>query len=256
MISGASRGIGAATAEELGGAGAHVVLLARSQGELKEVAGRIVAGGGKATAFAVDLADVDALVAACARIRTEVGEPDVLVNNAGVGRWLYTEETPHAEASMMFKLPFEAAFHLTREFLPAMLKRRSGHIVNVNSPASMMVWPGSAAYASSRWGLRGLSEALKQDLHGTGVGASQIIFGRVSSSYFVSNEGTMDRLPTVDKFIRVLKPEECAQVIQRAIRTGKREITYPFMLGFFRFLLWLMPGVVRWVVRKTGYRRK
>lgn len=255
VISGASRGIGAASALALAKEGAHVVLLARSQGELDAVVAKVGEAGGKATAFAVDLADLGALVAICAQVRQTVGEPDVLVNNAGVGRWLFTEETPHAEASTMFKLPFEAAFHLTREFLPGMLQRRSGHIVNVNSPASVLVWPGAAAYASARWGLRGFSEALKQDLQGTGVGVTHIVFGRVSSNYFEANPGALERLPGVDRWLPVITPEKCGKQIVRAVRTQKREITYPFMLGVFRVLHWLMPGMVKWVVRTTGHRR-
>jgi short-subunit dehydrogenase len=255
VVTGASRGIGAATARLLAAGGAHVILLARSAPELDQLAAEIAAAGGKATGYAVDLGDLQQTEAVCAQIMAQHGCPDVVVNNAGLGRWLFLEETPGPEAEMMAKLPYLAALHVTRLVLPGMLKRGSGHVVMVNSPASVMVWGGAAVYASSRWALRGLAEALKVDLRGTGVGISHVVLGEVTSNYWEANPGAQARLPRIAKLIPRLSTEQAGRYILKAIRSERRELTAPFMLWLFRRMLWVMPGVVKGLVRATSFRR-
>ncbi|HEX2898576.1 MAG TPA: SDR family NAD(P)-dependent oxidoreductase, partial [Bacteroidia bacterium] len=216
-MTGASRGIGAATAKALAAKGAHVLLLARSRIELEALVAEIAQNGGKADAYPVDLSDLRQIEACFAELMAKHARVDILVNNAGLGRWLFTEETPGDEAEMMLKLPFLAAFHMTRLVLPDMLKRKAGHIVNVNSPASVLVWGGAAAYASSRWALRGFSEALKVDLHGSGVGISNVVLGEVESNYWEANPGARERLPAIAKMIPRLTTEKAAHYILKAI---------------------------------------
>jgi short-subunit dehydrogenase len=93
------------------------------------------------------------------RVSRETGEPDILINNAGAGRWLAVMETSPEEARNMMELPCLAAFHVTRALLPAMVARRSGHIVNVTSPASFIAWPNAAGYIAARHALKGFSES-------------------------------------------------------------------------------------------------
>jgi uncharacterized protein len=255
VVTGASRGIGAACAQALAEAGAHVILLARSVPELAQLASQIIAAGGKADWYAVDLSDMLQTEQIFAEILQKHGCPDVLVNNAGLGRWLFTEETPGAEVEMMIRLPYLASFHATRLVLPAMLKRGSGHIVNVNSPASVMVWGGAAAYASSRWALRGFSETLKVDLHRTGVGISHVVLGEVESNYWEANPGARLRLPRIAKLIPRMSTAQAARQILKAIRSERKELTAPAMLWLFRRLLWLTPGITKWLVRSTSFRR-
>lgn len=256
IVTGASRGIGAATAKALAAKGAHVLLLARSRIELEALVAEIAQNGGKADAYPVDLSDLRQIEACFAELMAKHARVDILVNNAGLGRWLFTEETPGDEAEMMLKLPFLAAFHMTRLVLPDMLKRKAGHIVNVNSPASVLVWGGAAAYASSRWALRGFSEALKVDLHGSGVGISNVVLGEVESNYWEANPGARERLPAIAKMIPRLTTEKAAHYILKAIRSERKEMTAPFMLWLFRRMLWLAPGITKWVVRATSFRRK
>jgi uncharacterized protein len=255
VVTGASRGIGAATAQALAAAGAHVILLARSAAELEQVAIQIKSKGGKADWLEVDLSEFQKIEVVFAEILQKFGCPDILVNNAGLGRWLMTEETPGAEAETMAKLPYLAAFHATRLLLPGMLARKSGHIVNVNSPASVLVWGGAAAYASSRWALRGFSEALKVDLHKSGVGISHVVLGEVESNYWEANPGARQRLPSIAKMIPRMSTDDAARQILKAIRSERKELTSPFMLWFFRRMLWLTPGITKWLVRTTSYRR-
>ena len=109
LITGASGGIGAATARELAAAGAKVILLARTQSKLDAVADEIRTGGGVAHVYPCDLGDADAVNATAERIKAEVGVPDILINNAGAGRWLAVEETDPAEAVSMMSTPYFAS---------------------------------------------------------------------------------------------------------------------------------------------------
>jgi short-subunit dehydrogenase len=250
VVTGASRGIGAATAIALAEKGARVVLIARSQQDLEQVAAQIRAKGGEAHVFAGDLADAGATVMLAEAILQAHGAPDLLINNAGAGRWLFAEETPVGEEDIMIALPYLAAFRLCRVFLPGMLARRSGMILNVNSPVSVMAWSGATGYAASRWALRGLSEALKADLQGTGLRVCEVVLGETSSNYFEANPGAHERLPAIAKLLPVLTPAQAAEHILRAVRRNRRTMTAPFLLAVTRFFLWLTPGLVKAIVRK------
>ncbi len=161
LVTGASSGIGAATAKAIARRGGRVLLVARSKPALAQVAAEICANGGAAHVYPADVADpaeVDRLARA---IMDEVGTPDILINNAGAGRWLSVEETDPAEVAQMMAVPYFAAFYVTRAFLPAMLRRGSGHIVNLSSPICYLAWPGAAAYGAARWAMRGFTMHLR-----------------------------------------------------------------------------------------------
>jgi uncharacterized protein len=79
------------------------------------------------------------------RISTDVGTPDIIVNNAGAGQWKFVDEMRPEEAVQMMAVPYFAAFYITHAFLPGMLRRNTGHIVNVSSVGSRFVWPGATA---------------------------------------------------------------------------------------------------------------
>lgn len=253
VVTGASRGIGASTAVLLAEAGARVVLVARSEADLGQVVAQITASGGKAYAFAADLSDGAATSAVAQAILQAHGAPDLLVNNAGAGRWLFAEETLEGEEDGMIALPYLAAFRLCRAFLPGMLARRSGMILNVNSPVSVMAWSGATGYAASRWALRGLSEALKADLQGTGLRVCEVVLGETSSNYFEANPGAHARLPAIAKLLPVLTPAQAAAHIVKAVRQNRKTYTAPFLLALTRFFLWLTPGLVKAIVRRGDH---
>ena len=114
--------------------------------------------------YPIDLADAKAIEDTSARIAREVGIPDVLINNAGAGRWLPLLKTTAKEALAMIEVPYLAAFNLTRAFLPYMLARRSGTIACVTSPASYLVWPNANAYIAARQALKGFTDALRSEV--------------------------------------------------------------------------------------------
>jgi uncharacterized protein len=243
VVTGASSGIGAETAVALGQAGWKVVLMARGKQQLEAVAQRITDAKGTAFVEPCDASDHTAVQTVATRITAQHGTPDVVVNCAGAGRWLYAHETPPKEANDMFGAPFMAAWHTTHAFLPGMLARNSGHLIHVGSPVSRLVWPGCTAYAAARWALRGLNEALNADLAGTGVHSSHVVFGKVTSGYFANNPGTEEWLPRAAQIIPTLSPADCGQHILDVIYSPSKEPVFPFLLRVFylsdRLFPWL-----------------
>jgi short-subunit dehydrogenase len=157
----------------------------------------------------------------------------------------------------MMASPYFGAFYVTRAFLPEMLRRRRGQIVNLTSPAGFVAWPGATAYTVARWAMRGFSEALGADLHGTGVRVTLVTPGLVRSPYFAHNPGGEERLPGVTKLFRSLSPEEVAEAIVRAVRREPREVTLPASIRVILRLHRVLPGAVRWaLIRTSAWRAK
>ena len=198
VVSGASRGIGAAAARRFGAQGATVVVAARSQELLEKVADDVRAAGGDPRVYAVDLSNMDAAAAFCSAVLTAVGVPDLLVNNAGAGSWLSVEETTPAEAMEMMAVPYLAAFALDRGFVPAMVRAGRGRILHVTSPASFIAFSGATAYSAARAAVRSLNDSLHAELRGTGVSCCLVVAGLVDSTYFEHSRGR-DRVPKISR---------------------------------------------------------
>jgi short-subunit dehydrogenase len=241
VITGASSGIGEATAKALAAKGSHVLLLARNRDRLNKVAADIQASGGKAHAFAVDLANPAALAATAARLVAEHGSPHFLINNAGAGRWLPILETSADELAQMTALPYLAAFNLTRELLPGMLERRSGHIVNISSVAARLFWPGAVAYAAARAAMEGFTNALRADLYGSGLSVTLAMFGTVETPFWEHNPGSRERLPAQAASMKALSAEEVAKAIVGGIEKGARTVVKPKTFKFLFLLNGLFP---------------
>jgi short-subunit dehydrogenase len=253
LITGASSGVGAATAQAIARRGGRVLLVARTRSALEQVAAAITRAGGTARVYPADVADAaDVERMACA-VREEEGTPDILINNAGAGRFLFVEETDPAEAMHMMAAPYFAAFYVTRAFLPEMLRRGSGHIVNMSSPICYMAWPGATAYGAARWAVRGFSATLRADLHGTGIGVTLMTPGKVSSAYFANNPGSEERIPWIAGLYGTLTPEQVGAAIVRAVERERREVIVPFTLRLTVMLHNVLPGPIDWLLVKTGW---
>lgn len=178
-----------------------------------------------------------------------------LVNNAGVGVFRYVEETRPGEAVAMMAVPYFAAFYVTHAFMRAMLKRGSGHIVNVNSPMCRFIWPGATTYTASRFALRGFSEALAADLAGTGIGVTHFVAGKVASPYWENNPGSAERFPKIAAQIPAITPEAAAKALVGGIRRGAGLVVTPLPI---RLIFWqhaFFPWFTDWLMRATGYKR-
>ncbi len=171
LITGASRGIGEATARRLAAAGARVVLVARSADVLDALADELGAG---ATALPCDLGDPEAVRAAAAEIDARIGVPDVIVNNAGAFEVAPAHEQDPDRFDAVLRVNLGGPFRFLRAVLPGMRERKSGHVVTIGSVADRAIFPGNAAYAASKFGLRALHEVLRAELRGSGVRATLV----------------------------------------------------------------------------------
>jgi NADP-dependent 3-hydroxy acid dehydrogenase YdfG len=170
LVTGASSGIGLAVAGAFRTRAAWVGLVARDPGRLSDAVSKV---GGAALSRDVTSADQVEL------LRQDVagvigGAPDVIVNSAGSFLLAPFTETSPEDFDRQVDVNLRGPFLVTRAFLPAMLARGSGHVVNVSSIAGRLAFPGNAAYSASKFGLRGMHEVLAAELRGTGVRATLI----------------------------------------------------------------------------------
>ena len=253
LITGASSGVGADAARHLSARGYRVLLVARGAAALERVAESI---GASAAVEVCDASSGEAVAALAERVRRDYGVPDVIVNCAGAGQWKLIEDTACEEALAMMQVPYLAAFNMSHAFMREMLARRSGVIIHVNSPASIFPWPSCVGYAAARWALRGLHMSLRQDLAGTGVTSCHVVFGRVDSPYFDNNPGTAEKIPWISRTIRTLSTDECGRVIADLAEKPRPELLHPSMLRAQGWMYRLTPGLVLWLLRATGAKRR
>jgi short-subunit dehydrogenase len=256
LVTGASSGIGEATAKLYAAHGARLLLLARNPERLEGVAGAIKREGGEARAFPIDLANASAVAALAARLEREFGAPDILINNAGAGRWLPFLETTAEEALAMIEVPYLAAFNLTRALLPGMLARKSGAIACITSPASYLAWPNASAYTAARRALAGFAEVLRSELAGTGVTVTLVVLGTVESPYWEHNPGSRQHLPpTNPKLMPPMTSEAAAEAIFAGVEGHKRTVVKPAILRALFLLNALAPRLVARQLRRAAKQR-
>ena len=213
VVTGASRGIGLAIARALIGAGARVALVGRSQDALREHARAL---GKHALVVACDVRDPAAIENATDRVARELGEaPDILVNNAGAFELASIDQTDPAMFAVTVDTNLVAPFLLVRSFLPAMRARGRGHLVTIGSMADRTVFPGNAAYAASKHGVRALHEVLRLELRGTGIRASLVSPGPVDTALWDAIDP--DHRPGFTPRAHMLRPEAVADAVLFAV---------------------------------------
>jgi uncharacterized protein len=252
LVSGASSGIGEATAKRYGASGAHVLLLARNADRLDRVAESIRRDGGAATPYVIDLADADALAETGARIKREHGTPDTLINNAGAGRWLPLVDTTAKDALAMIEVPYLGAFNLTRAFLPEMIARRSGALAYITSPAAYLAWPKASAYIAARRAVAGLADSLRSELKARGISVTLVVLGAVETPYWQHNPGSRENMPQTDpRLVPVLTPEQAAEAIVDGAEAGKPLVVKPAIYRMLFVLNALFPRLVASRLRRA-----
>jgi len=181
LVTGGSRGIGAAIATALAGSGARVAVTGRSAADLERVRASIAAAGGQAHAIAGDVTSADDVDRIVRETLARLGPVDVLVNNAGLAESAALKRTDDGLWDRHIALNLTAPFRLCRALGPGMAERGWGRIVNVASVAGRKGFPYTAAYSASKAGLVGLSRALAAELGGRGVTVNAVCPGWVDT---------------------------------------------------------------------------
>jgi short-subunit dehydrogenase len=238
VITGGSAGIGARTAHAFGEQGCRVLVAARSEDRLRAVADRMV--GDHIVADFTDPDDVDSFVARCL---DRLGHIDVFVNNAGVETSTSFAATNREEIRSIARLNFEATLLLTRDVLPHLLERGSGHIVQLASIAGAIPFPGFAAYAGTKAGITNFTETLRLELKGTGVDFTVVSPGPTDTEMWSRLENDDRPFTAVGLkrfrqlgFLPKLSPDQIADAIVDAVLQEKRFVRMPKRYGAFHLL--------------------
>jgi NADP-dependent 3-hydroxy acid dehydrogenase YdfG len=211
LVTGASRGIGLAVADALHAAGMHVVRLSRS---LKDATAK------NRTDIQADVTQAAAVERALARVVKELGVPDVAVNNAGVFVVKPLAETTPDDFAKTLATNLTAPFLVARALIPRMVERGSGHLVSVGSISDYIGFPGSSAYAASKFGLRGMHEVIRAETAKTRVRTTLISPGPVDTELW--NDVDPDSKPGFTKRKDMMRAEDIAAAVVFAVTQPER----------------------------------
>lgn len=213
LVTGASAGIGAATAEALAEKKWHLLLTARREDRLKELGARLSTQYKiKVETMSMDVqkrADVDRLFEAHGH-----REFDLLVNNAGLAKGVDKVFAADVDDwDVMIDTNIKGLLYMTRAFLPPMMERGRGHIVNLGSVAGRWTYPSGAVYCATKFAVRALSEGLRMDLMGTPIRVTNIEPGMVETEFSEVRLGNKERAKAVYKGLQPLTPRDVAETI-------------------------------------------
>ena len=220
FITGASSGIGAATAMAFAAEGARLLLAARRAGKLAEVASRALGKGAAAVhSINLDVRNHRAVQSAIDELPAEWAEIDVLVNNAGLSRGLdklYTGKIQDWDE--MIDTNVKGLLYVSRAVVPGMVVRKRGHVVNLGSTAGEMPYPSGAVYCASKAAERFINDGLRQDVLGTPVRVTNVEPGTVETDFsLVRFRGDEEKAAKIYKGFTPLTPEDVAEAILWAV---------------------------------------
>lgn len=216
LITGGSAGLGAETARLLAARGAKVAVAARRKDRLDDVVAQIVAAGGKAKAYALDVAAKDQVEAVVAGVVADFGRLDVLINNAGLMPIRPMSEVNTDEWDQMIDVNLKGVLYGIAAALPRFLAQESGHIINLSSVAGIKVFaPGGTVYSGTKFAVRAISEGLRQEV-GDKVRVTSIEPGAVESDLKFGTSGTATET-VLDFYKRAIPASSVARAIAFAI---------------------------------------
>jgi 3-oxoacyl-[acyl-carrier protein] reductase len=210
LVTGGGRGIGRAIALRFAREGARVVVAARTSTELDNVVAEIERAGGAGIAAQMDVRDYGSVEAAVWRAVQFLGDAiDVLVNNAGVFDVAPIEKLDLAKWRWMQEVNVDGPLYVIKESLDALLESERAHVFNIASAAGKRGFPGNVAYCASKYALRGISDALREELRPKGVRVSTVYPGATDTTIFDRVPGQWDRS-------KMNRPEDVAEVLWKA----------------------------------------
>ena len=206
MITGASKGIGKATAFAFAAAGAKVVLAARTPETLEQVAVKLKEGGAEALAVPTDVTDVDAVKQLIQRTLEAYQHVDILINNAGIGHFGPIVDFEPDDWDAVLNSNLKAVYLCAKYALPSMLERGSGQIINVLSVAAKVAFQASSAYCAAKAGALALTKVLASEVRQQNIRVTAVLPGSVHTPFW-------DDVPEHPDFEQMLTPEHVADTI-------------------------------------------
>ncbi|WP_419859711.1 SDR family NAD(P)-dependent oxidoreductase [Candidatus Palauibacter sp.] len=220
LVTGASSGIGEAIARRLADDGANLVLWARRAERLTRLAEAITAQSGVTVEIgAVDIRDRDAVRGEAERLGAALGVPDILVNNAGLAAGMaLVQDAEVDDWDLMIDTNVKGLLYVTRAFLPAMVERDSGQVVNIGSITGRQVYPGGSVYAATKYAVQAITEGTNLDVLGTGVRVSGVHPGLVETEFArVRFKGDEDRARATYEGVKPLTGADVAEVVSYVV---------------------------------------
>ena len=254
LVTGASSGIGEATARLFASNGYRVALVARRFERLQALTDEIREGGGMALPVRADLSDLAAIQSMVKTILDAWGQVDVLLNNAGLGRldWLeQLEPVEDIQAQVMVNLL--GAIQTTRALLPQMIERRQGHIINMGSIASLVASPTYSIYAATKFGLRGFTESLRREVGIYGIKVSGIYPGGVRTEFDRHAKIKRKTGYTTPRNLK-LDAGDVANAVLRLVKHPRREVVLPRAWLLSIWVNQVFPGFADWLIEKRFTR--
>ncbi|WP_027415503.1 SDR family oxidoreductase [Aneurinibacillus terranovensis] len=224
-ITGASSGIGRTFACLAADHGATPVLLARTAHALQELKEDLAPKSPQTGSYRLDVTDEQQVCSVVEEIIAAYGQIDIWINNAGYGIFSAFTEADLNDFTGMMDVNYMGTVRCIKAVLPHMLRRNTGHIVNVASVAGKLPTPKSSGYSATKFAVLGFTNSLRQELNGTGVNISSVNPGPVHTAFFERADTNGEYRRNIEKFM--LTPEKVAQAMLDAIETNKAEITVP-----------------------------
>ena len=241
LVTGASRGIGAAIAHAFAARGATVGLVARRREPLEELAKELP--GGSHVALEGDVSDQDSIVTAIA----EFGDVDVVVANAGITHYRPFAQLPLDEARHMNDVNWLGTIYTVWAALPGMLDRRRGHIVVVSSGGGVRGFPSAAVYNGTKAAQRSFAEALRHELHGTGVSVTTVYPGEIETTL---HDHELDHMPDWYRLDNRAPAGPLGEQVAEAVEQDRRELFYPPSVRMLRIVNGISPRLGDLMLRR------
>jgi NADP-dependent 3-hydroxy acid dehydrogenase YdfG len=262
-ITGAGSGIGRALALQCADLGASLAISDVNDEALAETAALARAKQPRVHTARVDVGQRDAIYAWAEQVANEVGPADVIVNNAGVSLSQTIADMRDEDFFWLMNINFWGVVHGTRAFLPQLLSRPEGHIVNLSSVFGLIAVPTQAAYNASKFAVRGFTECLRQELARTSVRVTSVHPGGIKTNivrngrHFQDAQGNTNAETTAREFERVARtsPEEAARQILKAIVREKARLLIGLDAVLIDRLQRLLPASYDGLVAKAVSRR-
>ena len=204
IVTGASRGIGLAIARRLGRMGAKVSICSRNEVNLERAASELRAAGIEILASRTDLTRGDEIALLVSETQRVHGPVDILINNAGIGIFGPFQQHSDADWNAVMDTNLKSVFLTSRAVAPEMIRRKTGHIINICSLAGKSTFANGAIYCASKWGLLGLSGCMAEELRADGIRVSAICPGSVATEFSPH---------TGKDASRMLQPEDVAHAV-------------------------------------------